>query len=86
MGDESDLLSVSRHTAPVAESAEAWLTAEIGEAMDAECTDASMSQNMAGDLNVIAPAVMKIVLKGKPFHISVAPNDDVKKIASEVSC
>ena len=39
----------------------------------------------AEDLDVIAPSVMKIVLKGKPFHISVAPHDDVKAIAAKVS-
>lgn len=36
------------------------------------------------DLGFIAPKTMKIVLKGKPFHISVAPNDDVKLMAAKV--
>lgn len=37
------------------------------------------------DFAAIAPGVMKIVLKGRPFHISVAPSDDVKSIASKVT-
>ena len=43
------------------------------------------AQHCGGDdLGFIAPKTMKIVLKGKPFHIAVAPNDDVKLIAAKV--
>ncbi len=52
-------------------------------------TDAAAEAEAAGgkkptNLSVIAPGVMKIVLKGTPHHLSVSPLDDAKKLASQV--